>query len=124
MFAFSLKNISFKISAGLVQTYLFTDELLPQELTRLKHVRDVVERTETFVFVFVLLLNRKDGERRGGYREENVIHNAISKAYNLTHPPQMRTFWGEGAVQTDLHTVVLSVPAPHHRHPVTGRIWN
>lgn len=55
-----------KTAAGRVQTYLFTDELLPQELTGLKHVLDVVERTETFVFVFVLLLNRRT-ERRASH---------------------------------------------------------
>lgn len=68
MYAFSLTNIffrAFKVSAALVQTYLFTDELLPQELTGLEHVRDVVEWTETFVFVFVLLL--KGQGRRESY---------------------------------------------------------
>lgn len=99
MYVLSLNNISFKafkISAGLVQTHLFADELLPQELTGLKHVRDVVEWTETFVFVFVLLLNRKDrGQgRREGQRGEKVIHDTVSKMCNFTHPPQMRTFEG------------------------------
>lgn len=42
-------------------SYLFTNELLPKELTGLEHVGDVVERTETFVFVLVLLLNRDRG---------------------------------------------------------------
>lgn len=51
---------------GLVSTHLFTDELLPQELAGLEHVRDVVEWTEAFVFVFVLLLNRKGGKMGGG----------------------------------------------------------
>lgn len=105
MYVLSRNNISFrafKISAGLVQTHLFTDELLPQELTGLEHVRDVVECTETFVFVFVLLLNRKDGgqERREGHRGEKVIHNVVSKTCNFTHPPQMQTF--EGAQSTPL----------------------
>lgn len=44
------------VSAGL---YLFTDELLPQELAGFEHVGDVVERTESLVFVLVLLLGRK-----------------------------------------------------------------
>lgn len=42
--------------------HLFTNQLLPQELTSLKHVGDVVEWTETFVFVLGLLLNDKEGE--------------------------------------------------------------
>lgn len=37
-------------------SYLFADELLPQELAGLKHVGDVVERTEALVSVLVFLL--------------------------------------------------------------------
>lgn len=57
---------------GLVSTHLFTDELLPQELAGLKHVRDVVEWTEAFVFVFVLLLNTKGG-KMGGAEERKLF---------------------------------------------------
>lgn len=39
-------------------THLFADELLPQELSGLKHVGDVVERTEALVFVLALFLKR------------------------------------------------------------------
>lgn len=58
---------------GLVSTHLFTDELLPQELAGLEHVRDVVEWTEAFVFVFVLLLNRKGGKMGGGTEERKLF---------------------------------------------------
>lgn len=58
-------------------SYLFTDELLPQELAGLEHIGDVIERTETFVFVLVLLLGRDEGGDDGGEirergREEDV----------------------------------------------------
>lgn len=42
-------------------SYLFTDELLPQKLASLKHVGDVIKRTESFIFVLVLLLNTDGG---------------------------------------------------------------
>lgn len=45
-------------------SYLFANELLPQELAGLKHVGDVVEWTETFVFVLGLLLSRENGSWR------------------------------------------------------------
>lgn len=58
-----------EVSRPVTRSYLFTNELLPQELTGLKHVGDVVERTETFVFVLILLLSRDEGGRRRIWRE-------------------------------------------------------
>lgn len=61
------------IEGPVTGSYLFANELLPQELAGLKHVGDVVEWTETFVFVLGLLLKQRkrkleehfgDGERR------------------------------------------------------------
>lgn len=46
-------------------SYLFTNELLPQELPGLKHVGDVIEGTEAFVFVLVLLLKRLINDEGG-----------------------------------------------------------
>lgn len=52
--------------AGLtLRSYLFTNKLLPQEFPGLKHVGDVVERTEAFVFVLILLLKREESEDVG-----------------------------------------------------------
>lgn len=101
---------------GPVSTHLFTDELLPQELAGLEHVRDVVEWTEAFVFVFVLVLNRKGGKMGGGgHRGEKVIRKAFPKPRNLTHPSQMRTFQ-RGAqappIKTQICTQWLCLPPP------------
>lgn len=52
------------IESPVAGSYLFANELLPQELAGLKHVGDVVEWTETFVFVLGLLLNRENGRWR------------------------------------------------------------
>lgn len=56
----------FSISVG--GSYLFTNDLLPQELPGLEHVGDVVERTETFVFVLVLLLRGDDRGEIGEWK--------------------------------------------------------
>lgn len=50
-------------------SYLFTNELLPQELPGLKHVGDVIEGTEAFVFVLVLLLKRMISDEGGQDQE-------------------------------------------------------
>lgn len=52
------------IESPVTGSYLFANELLPQELAGLKHVGDVVEWTETFVFVLGLLLSRENGRWR------------------------------------------------------------
>lgn len=52
------------IESPVTGSYLFANELLPQELAGLKHVGDVVEWTETFVFVLGLLLSRENGSWR------------------------------------------------------------
>lgn len=44
--------------AELAVAHLFADELLPQELSGLEHVGDVVEWTEALVFVLALFLTR------------------------------------------------------------------
>lgn len=52
------------IESPVTGSYLFANELLPQELTGLKHVGDVVEWAEPFVFVLGLLLSRENGSWR------------------------------------------------------------
>lgn len=52
-----------RTTESLAVTHLFADELLPQELSGLEHVGDVVERTEALVFVLALFL-KEAKERR------------------------------------------------------------
>lgn len=119
----SLSFRVFRTPAPLVQTHLFTDELLPQELAGLEHVRDVVERTETLVPVFVLLLNRKDGKRGRG-RGVGGRQGHKRKLFMRLSQRHIRRRCGpfEGArspqtlpTETDLHTVALPAPCPGPR---------
>lgn len=60
--------------------HLFPNELLPQELTSLKHVGDVVEWTETFVFVLGLLLNGGWGGGGGGGHGRRKLFTWLSQS--------------------------------------------
>lgn len=54
------------VKMELSMSHLLSDELLPQELPGFEHVGDVVQRTETFVFVLVLLLEREEKRQNEG----------------------------------------------------------
>lgn len=58
------KKENLRVLKSVDVSYLFTDELLSEEFTGLKHVGDVIERTESLVFVLVFLLNT-NGQERG-----------------------------------------------------------
>lgn len=53
---FYTERIRHNICARMSVSHLLANELLSQEFPSLKHVRNVVEWTETLVFVLVLLL--------------------------------------------------------------------
>lgn len=73
--AWSLEKEKRKSERG---SYLFTDELLPEELPGLEHVRDVIQRTESFVFVLVLLLNTDGGVGRGWGEKEKTEEEKLN----------------------------------------------
>lgn len=106
--AHTQQESDWELSKSVISSHLFSNELLPQELAGFKHVGDVVERTETFVFVLVLLLNRDKGrmgrrvrkkmwERKKGEdkmkRKEKVIHIVKHcELCGLIYPLQMQTY--------------------------------
>lgn len=123
------------IESPVTGSYLFANELLPQELAGLKHVGDVVEWTETFVFVLGLLLSRENRRWRSvlGTGREDEWKEGHGSRKLFTHPVQMQTRNHTHSHthkkkplpplyqyrRTDSHTVGLLVPS----FPSTAVRW-
>lgn len=135
------------IESPVTGSYLFANELLPQELAGLKHVGDVVEWTETFVFVLGLLLSRENGRWRSilgmgrgdewkeghGSRKLFTLHFQSCMASHIrcrckrtnTHTHTKKATTATLPIQTHrfAHSRLVCSLFPLDRGPVTGRIW-